>query len=87
MPYQTFEDIACPNPKCRNWLFRKSSDENWRFKVKALRVDKDGADVIAICKSCGSEVKLPMLLVPREDQQEAMVKSNSGFRVEKVKSS
>lgn len=52
--------IACTNAQCETWILRKSSDGFWRFSLKSMRVDEDGQNVTVVCKSCGTEVPVPM---------------------------
>lgn len=59
--------IACTNTQCSTMILRKSSDGFWRFSLKSMRVAEDGTDVMVVCKSCGTEVSVPMFFVLPEE--------------------
>ena len=56
-----FNEVRCPNPKCDNRIFRKSHD-GWKFSVKVFTCDDSGSNVKAVCKSCGTEVFLDLIV-------------------------
>lgn len=57
-----FAEVRCTNPKCDNRIFRKSQGA-WKFSVRVLKVNDDGSNVVAVCKSCGREVELDMIVI------------------------
>lgn len=52
------EDFIC---KCGHKLIYKSlHDGMCRFSTKVIKAKVDGSAVVAVCKSCNSEVDLPV---------------------------
>ena len=55
-------EIVCSTRGCNCRILRKSNDGYWRFSTKVIKAVGDGSIVIAVCKSCGQEVLLPVSL-------------------------
>lgn len=71
------KSIACSNTKCSQFLLRKSQDGNYRISAKALVFNEDGECMYAVCKSCNTEVSLPLSI----DEQNTFYKSATSIRV------
>ena len=75
-------EVRCT--KCTTMILRKSRDGYWRVSSRVLRAADDGREVVAVCKGCGTEQKIPMILsMPpmTQIQQEALKK---GFTIKPV---
>ena len=79
--------LSCPNENCRNIILRKGGDGMWRFSIKSMVTSGDGEQLIAICKSCKSEVPTPFSLhsfqnpMIAEDLQKSEVPKRTSYDV------
>lgn len=82
-------EIVCSTAGCGCRILRKSKDGYWRFSTKVIKALNDGETVIAVCKSCGQEVLLPVSLTMPASREVALKKSHEGkgFGILEIKKS
>ena len=82
-------EIVCSTRGCNCRILRKSNDGYWRFSTKVIKAVGDGSIVIAVCKSCGQEVLLPVTLTMPASPGEEIRKSEEsrGFGIIEIKKS
>ena len=78
-------EVRCT--KCTHMILRKSRDGFWRVSSRVLRAASDGQDVVAICKGCGTEQTIPMIISmpPLTLEQQDALKKGFTFRSIQVK--
>ena len=76
-------EIVCSTKGCNCRILRKSIDGYWRFSTKVIKAMDDGSIVIAVCKSCGQDVLLPVSLTMPASEDKALRKSDErkGFGI------
>lgn len=76
-------EIVCSTRGCNCRILRKSADGYWRFSTKVIKAVGDGSIVIAVCKSCGQEVLLPVTLTMPASSGEVLRSSDTlkGFGI------
>jgi len=72
------QEFVC---KCGHKLIYKSSDGMCRFSTKVIKSCDDGTRVVAVCRSCNAEVKLPVSIhffggSPATTPEEELVKGS-----------
>jgi len=68
-------EIICSSRGCNFRILRKSNDGYWRFSAKVIKSINDGSLVIAVCKSCGQEVLLPISITMPASSSSELQKS------------
>ena len=66
--------ICCSNESCKNIILRKGADGMWRFSIKSMKTEGEGRNLIAICKSCKSEVEIPFSIQSMERSDDSSIR-------------